>query len=96
MKTTLIFRTKDWGGGTVMFASDNAPQLLVGDSFVLPLMTNLGFALVTGRNWEGQHLFVRCIVSSFLMNDLIKKATKIPCSIDVYELPDQDWAQPFE
>jgi hypothetical protein len=96
-KTTLVFRTEDpSGGGTVRFTSYNAPQLLVGDSFLLPLMTNLGLAQVTGRHWEGQRLFVQCTVGRFLFADLVKQATKIACYIDDYELPDQDWSQPFE
>jgi hypothetical protein len=97
MKTTVVFRARDQKEQrTVRFTTDNAPALLVGDTFVLPLMINLGGAIVVSRNWHGQQLVLSCQVTQFLIAYLVEKATKMKCCVDDYELPDQDWAQPFE
>lgn len=97
MKTVVVFSARDQKEQrTVRFATDNAPPILVGDTFVLPLMINLGGATVVSRNWHGQQLVLSCKVSHFLVAYLIEKATKMKCRVDDYELPDQDWSQPFE
>ncbi len=95
MKTTVIFRSKN-GIQTVRFETNNAPNLLVGDTFKLPFMVNLGLASVQSRHWRGQELIISCEVTSFLISYLIERAIKMKCCVDDYELLDQDWSQPFE
>lgn len=80
----------------VRFTCDNVPPLLIGDTFVLPLMDKLGIATVQKRHWQGQQLVLSCAVNKVLLVHLIEKAVKIKGCISNYELPDQDWSQPFE
>lgn len=97
MKTTIILRAeKPNEDRTVRFASENAPSLLIGDTFQLPLMVNLGVATVEKRHWYGNELVVFCEAGHFLIDHLIENAVKMKCRVDDYELPDQDWSQPFE
>lgn len=96
MKITVVFRAQDPSEQrTVRFAINNAPTLLVGDTFLLPLMINLGNAVVEGRHWYGQQLLLSCRVSRFLVEYLREKATKMKGHVDDYELPEQDWSEPF-
>lgn len=95
MKTTIILSTKKLDYRTVRFSTENAPSLLVGDTFTLPLMTNLGVATVEKRHWLGQELFIFCAAPYVLLSDLIENAKKMQCRVDDYELPNQDWSEPF-
>lgn len=100
MKTIVVLRAKDklerLGQESVRFSSDNSPPILVGDTFLLPIMINLGGALVEKRHWHGQQLVLSCTASHFLIAYLIEKAKLMQCCIDDYELSDQDWSQRFE
>ncbi len=95
MKTRVILRALPPNDEcTVRFSSHNAPPLLIGDTFQLPIMDNLGVATVKKRNWHGQELVILCDASHFLVNNLIKSATKMNCRVDDYELPSLDWSYP--
>lgn len=80
----------------VRFECDNVPPLLIGDTFVLPLMSKLGIATVKRRHWQGQQLVLSCVVNKVLHAHLIEKAVLIKGCVYNYELPKQDWSQPFE
>ena len=97
MKTTVILRApRPKEDRTVRFSSNNAPALLIGDTFQLPIMDNLGVATVEKRHWHGQELVIHCDASHFLINNLIESATKMKCRVDDYELPLLDWSYPAE
>ena len=80
----------------VRFTCDNVPHLLVGDTFVLPLMANLGLATVKKRHWQGHQLVLSCAVNKNLLAYLKEKSVKVKGCMFNYELPEQDWSQPFE
>jgi hypothetical protein len=97
MDTVVIIRApKPNDEHSVRFTSQNAPPLLAGDTFGLPLMGNLGIVTVKKRHWHGQALHLICEGNKFLVNHLIQDGKKIPCRVDDYELPEQDWTFPSD
>ncbi|MBP9867116.1 MAG: hypothetical protein KBC41_03525 [Candidatus Pacebacteria bacterium] len=102
MKPILVFSQMVMQSNTfVRFACDNVPNILIGDTFLLPLMTTkeaaeFGFATLKKRHWQGGQLVLSCAVSEALLKYLVKIATKAEGHHFIFNLPDQDWLQQHE